>query len=93
MLLSEREVDSDFSLMEVDIREGSSSRDSRIQSESELTYHDFSLELYDPVIELRECRREVRRGKYSSLFYHQFERGRMIHREILIRIGFHETLS
>lgn len=78
MLLAEREVDSDFSFMEIDIGEGSGGGYGWIESESQLTNHDFSLIRYDPIVELLEWRREIRRGKYPPMLNTEFEWERMI---------------
>jgi hypothetical protein len=83
VFLAEREMDSDLALVEVDIREGSSGRDRRIKTHTELSYHHFSLVLDDPVIQLRKRSREVLTRQYSSILYDELERSTMIHREIL----------
>lgn len=93
MFFAEWEMDSELSLMEVNIREGSIAADGRIQSESELSHHHLSLILDDPVIELLECWRKLRRGKYSSVFDNKLEWNTMIHRKVLIRKCFDETCS
>ena len=73
MFLAEREMDSYFSLIEVDIREGSVCRESRIDAHTELAHHDFSFELHHIVIEFLESGREVGRGKYPSSLDHELE--------------------
>ena len=50
VFFAQREMDSDFAFVKVDIREGSSTRDSGVESHTEFSYHHFSLILDDPVI-------------------------------------------
>ena len=78
-------MDSDFSLIEVDIREGSSGRDSSIESHTEFTDHHFSLELHYVVIEFLEFGREVLVRKHSSTLDHELEGSTVLDREILSR--------
>jgi hypothetical protein len=60
VFFAEREMNSDFPFMEIDICQGSGGRDRGIESESELTHHDLTLILHDQIIESRKERREVR---------------------------------
>jgi hypothetical protein len=91
MFFAKRKMYSYLAFVEVDIREGSSGRDRSIEPHTELAYHHLSLILHDPVIQLRKRSGEVWVREYSSIFYNQFERSTVIHREILSRIGFDET--
>ncbi len=93
MFFAEREVDSDFSLIEVDIREGSGGGDSRIESHTELAHHYLSLELHDIVIEFLEFGREVVAQKHSSTLDHELEGGTVLDREILTREWLDQTLT
>ena len=85
VFFTEREVDSDFSLIEVDIREGSSGRDSSIESHTEFTDHHFSLELHYVVIEFLEFGREVVTRKHSAMLDHELEGSTVLDREVLSR--------
>ena len=91
VFLPEREMDSNLAFVEVDIREGSSCRDSPVESHTELAYHHFSLVLHDPVVQLRKRGREVLIWEDSPSLYNKLERSTVIHREILSRIGLDET--
>ena len=93
MLFSKRKMNSNLSFVEVDIRKGSGSRNRWIESETELSNHDFSLIFDHPIIEFLECRREVRRGKHSSFFDNELEWLTNIHREILIRKTLDKTIT
>ncbi len=83
MFLPEGEMDSDLAFIEVDIREGSSCSDRSIETHTELSYHDLSLVLHDPVIQLGKRSREVLTREYSPIFDNELERSTVIHREIL----------
>lgn len=85
MFLAEREMHSGLPLIEVDIRQGSRCGDSRVDPHTELSYYDFSFEGYHIVIELLECQREVRRGKYASMLDNKLEWITVTYREVFIR--------
>jgi hypothetical protein len=85
VFFAEREMYSDFSLIEVDIREGSGGGDSRIESHTELTDHHFSLELHYVVIEFLEFGREVVARKHSSTLDHELKGSTVLDREVLPR--------
>jgi hypothetical protein len=91
VFFAEGEMDPDLTLVEVDIREGSSGRDRPIETHTELAYHHLSLVLDDPVIQLRKISREVITRQYSSILDNELERSTVIHREILSRIGLYEA--
>ncbi len=93
VLLAEREMDSDLSLMEIDISEGGISRDSGIQSEPKLSYHDFTLILHDPVVELLESCRKVRGWEDSSSLDRHEKWLADLDREVRGRIGIDEKCS
>lgn len=86
VLLTEGEMDSSLAFVEVDIREGGSRRDRRVEAKSELAHHHFSLVLHDPVIQLRKRSREVWIRQYSPILYDELERSTVIHRKIFSRI-------
>lgn len=93
MFFSERKVYSDFSLMEVDVCEGSLCRWSRIESESKFTYHNFSFELNNPIIEFCKLRREVVTRKNSSIFDIELKRFTYFNRKIFTWIGIDKAFS
>jgi hypothetical protein len=59
MFFSEREVNSCFSFIEINISKWGLSCDCWIKSESEFPHHHFTLKFHDPVIKFLEGRREV----------------------------------
>ena len=79
VFFAEREMNSEFSFMKVDISEWSISGDSGVQPESELTNPYFSLVLYHIIIEFLEFWWEIRRGKDASMLDPQLEGDTMIH--------------
>ncbi len=93
MFFPEREMDSDLAFVEVDIREGSSGRDSPIEPHTEFSYHHDSFVLDDPVVQLRKRSREVLTREYLSVLDDDLKWRTMIHREILSRICFDQTFS
>jgi hypothetical protein len=86
VFLAEREVDSDLSFIEIDIREWCSTRDSRIESHTELSDYHLSLILDDPIIQLGKRSREVRTIEHATTHNVELEWNTMIHREVFSRI-------
>ncbi len=86
-------MDSDFSFVEIDIRERSSGRDGGIQSESEFSDHDFSFCLLYERIYFLEHRWEISGGHYSSSFHLDEEWFCMNDLETISRICFDERFS
>jgi hypothetical protein len=83
MFFSKREMHSYLSLVEVDIRKGSSGRNGRIESESELSHHNLTLILHNPVINLLKFRREVGRWEDSTILYLEAKRFCNNNREVI----------
>ena len=93
MLFSEGEMNSNLSLVKIDIRKRGSCRWGRVEPKTKFTHKYFSFELNNPIIELCKCRREVWRGKYSSILDLKSERLDNRNRKILIRKRINKTIS
>lgn len=94
VLLPDGEMDSDLTLVEVDVREGSCSRWSGIQTQSELAdEHLAVLAVADPVIERLKPGREVIGWEDPPVFHDHLERLADADREVVPRVGIDEAFS
>lgn len=93
VLLSEREMDSDFAFVEIDIGKRMRPVDCRVESEPELPNHYFPLGFGDERIYLLEHGRKIGRREYSS-FLDFYEKWRAVNNfEGVTRIRLYERLS
>lgn len=94
VLLSDGEVDSDFALVEVDVREGSCGGWSGVESKPELAHEHFAvLAGADHLVELLKLCREVIRWENPPVFHYYLERLADADGEIVPWIGIDEADS
>ena len=94
VFFSDGEMDSDFALVEVNVREGSRGRWSGIESESELAYEDFVILIVaNHIVESLEFGREMVGWENSPVFYYHLEWLADADSEIVSGIGIDEAFS
>lgn len=93
MLLSERKMNSYFSFMIVNIPKWLFRRNSRIESKSKFSNHNFSFILHYKIIQTLKTRRKIRRGKDSSFFDRETKWFTHNDRKIFLRISIDQTFT
>ena len=93
MLFPEGEMNSDFTFIEVDIRERMFSVHCRIQSKSEFTNHDFSFCFKNKIINFLKHRWKMIRGENSSFFDLYQKRNTMNYFKSISWVGLYESFS